>query len=250
MAPSDTRSFRLDELLVRRGLLTSRAQAQSAIHEGRVQVAGVMAIKPALRIPENAEIIVAPPSHNYVSRGGLKLAHGLDVFGFDVKAKLCLDVGASTGGFTDVLLSRGARHVYALDVGHDQLAPSLRNDPRVTLMEGVNARYLKPGDLAQAPDIIVCDVSFISLTLILPPVLALGSRQAKLVALIKPQFELTPTEIGKGGIVRDHMAHKRACQNIATLVANLQGWQIVDVIDSPITGADGNREYLLGAYVN
>jgi 23S rRNA (cytidine1920-2'-O)/16S rRNA (cytidine1409-2'-O)-methyltransferase len=239
--------LRLDDLLVRRGMVRSRNEAQIRIRQGEVRVAGVAARKPSQRVLSDIDLSLTPQGPDYVSRGALKLARALDVFKLDVTGKAALDVGASTGGFTEILLSRGVRHVTALDVGHAQLAAKLRNDPRVRVMEGVNARHLKAGDLSFIPEIITCDVSFISLALVLPPVLALAGSDAWLIALIKPQFELAPEDIGKGGIVRDEGARQRACDKIRNVVNAQKNWRVKDVIASPITGGDGNREFLLAA---
>jgi 23S rRNA (cytidine1920-2'-O)/16S rRNA (cytidine1409-2'-O)-methyltransferase len=180
-----------------------------------------------------------------VSRGGLKLAAALDAFGFDPAGRTCLDVGASTGGFTDVLLARGAERVYAVDVGHGQLHRRLRNEARVLAMEGTDARTLMRSMFDPWPDLIVCDVSFISLTLVLPPVLALASREAALVCLVKPQFETGPGKRAKG-VVRSPAAHAAACRSIDSCIRSL-GWRVKGTIDSPVTGGDGNCEFLVGA---
>ena len=191
-------------------------------------------------------VILAEAPHPYVSRGGLKLAAGLEHFGFDPAGRHCLDVGASTGGFTDVLLKRGAAHVTALDTGKGQLHPSLQQDRRVASFESSDVRHFEAGLLAQPPGLIVVDVSFISLVLVLPAITALAAPEAALVALIKPQFEVGKARIEKGGIVRDEAAIAEVCSRIEAQLASL-GWQVPGLIDSPITGGDGNREFLVGA---
>jgi 23S rRNA (cytidine1920-2'-O)/16S rRNA (cytidine1409-2'-O)-methyltransferase len=172
---------------------------------------------------------------------------GLEHFAIDVTGKVALDVGASTGGFTEVLLARGAAKVYAVDVGRGQLAWTLRNDPRVVVMEGVNARHLTPGDLAEAPQVIVCDASFIGLEVVLPAALALAAPDAVLVALIKPQFEVGKGRVGKGGIVRDPALHAEVCQRIRDWLADVMGWHVLGMTESPISGQDGNKEFLIAA---
>ena len=239
--------MRADRLLVARGLVPSRTQAQEAIESGRVFSAGRAVARAAETLPEDAPLEVRPPAHPYVSRGGVKLAHALDHFGIDPDGAVALDLGASTGGFTDVLLRRGARRVYAVDVGHGQLAPEIRNDPRVIALEGVNARYLTSADIPDPIDLIVCDVSFISLTLVLPPALDLVRPGSCLVALIKPQFEAGPGGVGKGGIVRDPAVRDAARAKIADWLAAQPGWAVEGTVESPIAGGDGNREFLLAA---
>jgi 23S rRNA (cytidine1920-2'-O)/16S rRNA (cytidine1409-2'-O)-methyltransferase len=182
-----------------------------------------------------------------VSRGGVKLAHALGHFGIDPAGGIWLDIGASTGGFTDVLLSRGATKVYAVDVGHGQLAWKLRQDPRVVVLERTNARRLSCQEVPEPVDGIVCDASFIGLEVVLPAPLALAAPQAHLVALIKPQFEVGPDEVGKGGIVRDPALHRRVCARIAAWLGDQAGWTVLGTTDSPIFGADGNREFLIAA---
>jgi len=181
-----------------------------------------------------------------VSRGGLKLAHALDHFAIDPTGLVALDIGASTGGFTDVLLARGAARVHAVDVGRGQLAWTLRNDPRVVVHEGVNARHLSAAEIAEPVDLVVCDASFIGLATVLPAALALARPQARLVALVKPQFEAGPEAVGKGGVVRDPAVHRRVCEAVAAWVAS-QGWAVVGLVESPVTGPAGNKEFLLYA---
>jgi 23S rRNA (cytidine1920-2'-O)/16S rRNA (cytidine1409-2'-O)-methyltransferase len=238
---------RLDQLLVERGLAESRTRAQALIMAGLVFSDGRRLEKPGMLIAEDAPVVVKGRDHPWASRGGLKLAHALDHFGIDPTGLICMDVGVSTGGFTDVLLSRGAARVYAIDVGRGQLAWKLRVDSRVVLFEGVNARDLTRALISEPVDLIVCDVSFISLTLALPAALALAGPGARLIALIKPQFEAARPEVGKGGIVRDADARLRVCERISTWLSAQPGWQVLGLIDSPITGTDGNREYLIGA---
>jgi 23S rRNA (cytidine1920-2'-O)/16S rRNA (cytidine1409-2'-O)-methyltransferase len=236
--------IRADRLLVARGLFESRAKAQAAIAAGLVLANGAAVRKASEEIDADA-LINAAPDHPYVSRGGLKLAAALDHFAFDPSDRICLDVGASTGGFTDVLLARGARRVYAVDVGRNQLHPGLRERPQVVSFEETDIRRLRPQALDQAPDLIVIDVSFIPLHLVLPSAVALAHRPAQLVALIKPQFEAGRAELKKG-IVRDPLVHAQVCETVSASVASL-GWVVLGVIPSPIAGRDGNREFLLGA---
>ena len=236
---------RIDQLLVSTGRFDSRARARAAIEAGLVRVGGRVVKKPSEVIAEDAPIEAQAP-HPWVSRAGLKLEAGLDAFSVDPAGAVCLDVGSSTGGFTQVLLARGAAKVYAVDVGRDQLHASLRAEPRVISMEGCDARTLTPAMCDPAPQIIVCDASFISLRLILPNVLALAGEGARLVALIKPQFEAGRENVGKGGIVRDPAIHARVCDEVAALVTGL-GWRVEGVRPSPIEGGDGNIEFLIGA---
>jgi 23S rRNA (cytidine1920-2'-O)/16S rRNA (cytidine1409-2'-O)-methyltransferase len=236
---------RIDQLLVTTGRFDSRARARAAIEAGLVRVAGRVVKKPSETFDAGAPIEAEAP-HPWVSRAGLKLVAGLDAFGVDPAGAACLDVGSSTGGFTQVLLSRGAAKVYAVDVGRDQLHASLRGDPRVVSMEGRDARALEPGMFAAPPRIIVCDASFISLKLILPGVLPLAAQDATLIALIKPQFEAGRDNIGKGGIVKDESIHARVCDELKALV-QLLGWRVEGVTPSPIEGGDGNKEFLMCA---
>jgi 23S rRNA (cytidine1920-2'-O)/16S rRNA (cytidine1409-2'-O)-methyltransferase len=196
-------------------------------------------------LAEDAALEVRGKDHPWVSRGGVKLAHGLEHFGFDVTGAVGLDVGSSTGGFTDVLLSRGAAKVYAVDVGTNQLAWKLRQDPRVVVLEQTNARYLTAEQVPEPVDFVVCDASFISLAKVLEAPLKLAKADAKLVALIKPQFEAGREEVGKGGVVRDPAVHERVCVDVARWVES-QGWSVLGVTPSPITGPEGNVEFLLG----
>jgi 23S rRNA (cytidine1920-2'-O)/16S rRNA (cytidine1409-2'-O)-methyltransferase len=235
---------RADRLLVERGLFESRAKAQAAIAAGLVRANDVAVRKASEEIPIDAALS-ASPAHPYVSRGGVKLAAALNHFGFEPKAKVCLDVGASTGGFTQVLLERGAVQVYAVDVGKRQLHESLRARPEVVSLEETDIRALSPARLDARPDLITVDVSFISLKQVLPAVLALAKRPAQLVALVKPQSE-AGRGAAKKGIVRNQDVHAAVCADISEFVAAL-GWRVLGVIPSPIAGGDGNAEFLLGA---
>lgn len=238
--------MRLDQLLVARGLVATRARARDAVLRGAVRVAGRPAEKPGQDVAETADLALDDPAATWVSRAALKLVAGLDAFDLDVTGRHCLDLGASTGGFTQVLLARGAAHVVAVDVGHGQLHPSLAADPRVTAVEGLNARDLGAADLPWSPDAVVADVSFISLTLALPPALALAAPGAVGVFLLKPQFEVGRAGIGKGGLVRPDADVDGAIARVADVVA-AAGWEILGRIVSPLTGGDGNVEYVLGA---
>ena len=239
-----TARMRVDRLLVERGLFESRAKAQAAIEAGLV-VADDMPVTKASHELSVEAVLRAEPAHPFVSRGGVKLAAALDHFGFDPAGATCLDVGASTGGFTEALLARGAARVYAVDVGHDQLHHRLRARVEVVALEGTDIRALAPGRLAPPPSFVVIDLSFISLKLALPAALALAQPPARLVALIKPQFEAGPTHVKKG-IVRDASIHAAVTTDLAASVAALE-WRVLGVIPSPIPGGDGNREFLLGA---
>ena len=237
---------RADLVLVERGLAESRARAQALILAGLVYEGTKRVEKPGDGVAEPGALSVRGRDHPWVSRGGLKLVKGLDHFGIDPAGLVGLDVGASTGGFTDVLLSRGAAKVYAVDVGHGQLAWSLRQDPRVVVLERTNARHL---DRAAVPDpvgIVVCDASFIGLETVLPAPLSLAAPGAWLVALIKPQFEVGPDRVGKGGVVRDPELHREVCDRISAWLAAHPGWQVLGVTESPITGPEGNVEFLIG----
>jgi 23S rRNA (cytidine1920-2'-O)/16S rRNA (cytidine1409-2'-O)-methyltransferase len=235
---------RADLLLVARGFFESRAKAQEAIAAGHVSADGRVLRKASETVAPSAEIEATAP-YPWVSRGGLKLAAALDHFGFDPHALTCLDIGASTGGFTHVLLDRGAARVHAIDVGHGQLHGKLAQDPRVDAHEGMDARKLTSAFFAQPPRLITCDVSFISLKLILPTVLPLAGPEACLAMLIKPQFEVGPAHVVKG-IVKSEEARRQACADVVACVEAL-GWSVIGLIPSPITGSDGNQEYLLGA---
>src|SRR5829696_7899364 len=239
-----TERQRADRLLVERGLFESRAKAQAAIAAGLVTANGVPVVKAADTIATDA-VLHAVAEHPWVSRGGVKLAAALDHFRIDPKGRVCLDVGASTGGITHVLLERGARRIYAVDVGRGQLHPSLHGRPEIICLEETDIRALSPALLPEPPNLVVADVSFISLKLVLPPALALARPPAQLIALIKPQFEAGRTHLKKG-VVRDPQVHQGVCQDISAFVVGL-GWDLLGVIPSPVTGGDGNREFLLGA---
>ena len=231
-------------MLVAAGHFDSRARAAEAIAAGLVTVDGALLAKPSSRIRPGAVIEAGAP-HPYVSRGGVKLAAGLDAFAFDPADCSCLDVGASTGGFTDVLLQRGAASVLAVDVGRDQLHPRLRADPRVASRESTDIRDLAGTGVTESFDLIVCDASFAPLRVVLPPALAFAAPCARLLALVKPQFE-AGRAAAKKGIVRDPAVHEAVCRDAEALVAGL-GWRVIGIVPSPITGGDGNREFLLGA---
>ncbi len=235
---------RADRLLVARGLFESRARAQAAIAAGRVIADGAPVRKASDEIAPTA-VIEAQAEHPYVSRGAIKLAAALDEFALDVKDRLCLDVGASTGGFTEVLLARGARHVYAVDVGRGQLHPRLRGRDDITALDQTDIRALDASRLLQAPDLATIDVSFISLKLVVPAVGKLLAARAQMLALIKPQFE-APRRLIKKGIVRDEVAHRMICEEIGAFIAS-RGWRIGGVAASAILGGEGNREFFIAA---
>ncbi len=237
---------RADLFLVEHGFAASRAEAQAAIAGGLVQADGRTIVKPSQRLSAAARIAYVP-SHPYVSRGALKLAAALDHFALTPQGLVCLDIGASTGGFSEVLLARGAAKVVALDVGHGQLHPKIAADPRVAIVEGLNARELTAAHVREAPQAITADVSFISLKLALPPALALARSGAWLVALVKPQFEVGRERVGKGGIVRDEADRRSACADIVAWLSCLQGWTVEGAMESPVVGGDGNREFLVAA---
>ena len=240
------KKIRLDQALVDRGLVESRAKAQAVILAGQVFSGEQRLDKPGTAVAEDRVLELRGQPHPWVSRGGLKLAHGLEHFALDVKGAVAIDVGASTGGFSDVLLARGAAKIYAVDVGHGQLAWKLRNDPRVVVLEKTNARHLTAAQIPEPPAVVVCDASFIGLETVLPAVLALAEPGAVLVALIKPQFEVSKGRVGKGGVVRDEALHREVCQRIAAWLPGL-GWSVLGVEPSPILGPEGNREFLIAA---
>ena len=245
--PATSARQRLDDLLVARGLFASRSRAADAVRRGTVSVDGAAVSKPGQSVAADVAVAVADPARGYVSRAALKLIAGLDRFGFDVRGRQALDVGASAGGFTQVLLERGAAHVTALDVGHGQLHAGLAAEPRVTSIEGLNARDLTAADLGgRVPDLVVCDVSFISLKLALPPALALAASGAAAVLLVKPQFEAGRRAIGKGGLLRDPAEAEKVAENLRGWLDGLPGWRALGLRPSPIEGGDGNREFLLG----
>lgn len=238
---------RVDRLLLARGLTESRSRAQALIAAGLVESGGRVIAKPGELLPPDAPLAVTGRDHPWVSRGGVKLAHALDHFGIDPAGLVCLDLGASTGGFTEVLLSRGAARVYAIDVGRAQLHPELRADPRVLSLEGVNGRYLTAEQVPEAVALLVCDASFISLTLLLPAPLTLVPPGGRLIALVKPQFEVGAGRVGKGGVVRDPALQAEACDKVRDWLAARPGWAVEGLTESPIAGPDGNREFLLAA---
>jgi len=236
---------RLDRLMVDRGLAESREKAQALIMAGEVRAAGQKAAKPGQQVESDCvvEVLARPP---YVSRGGFKLAGALRHFALDVAGKVCLDIGASTGGFTDVMLQAGAARVHAVDVGAGQLDWKLRTDSRVILHEGINARELRFEDIGERADFLACDVSFISVTLVLPAVTTLLQPDGQMVILIKPQFEVGKGQVGKGGIVREPSLHEAACRRVERAVRDL-GFETA-IVESPISGAEGNKEFLLYAH--
>jgi 23S rRNA (cytidine1920-2'-O)/16S rRNA (cytidine1409-2'-O)-methyltransferase len=236
--------LRLDQLLVNRGLATSREKAQALVLAGQVLVAGQKMEKPGHAASPEAliEILERMP---YVSRGGYKLAGALDAFQVDVTGRVCLDVGASTGGFTDCLLQRGAAKVWAIDVGHNQLDWKIRSDPRVVVREGMNARYLAPDQIPECFDLAVCDASFISTTMLIPAIVPLLKPAAEMIVLVKPQFEVERGQVGKGGIVKEPELHLAACERVRAAVEG-RGFR-TRIVESPIQGAEGNREFLLYA---
>jgi len=235
---------RLDVVLVERGLVDTRSKAQSLIMARRVLVNGQFVDKAGATVAEDDEVRVAELEHPWVGRGGMKLAHAIRELGIDVTGRVCADIGASTGGFTDVMLQHGAARVYAIDVGYGQLDVSLRNDPRVINREKVNARYLQPENFEEPVEFVSIDVSFISLKLVLPAVA--GFLQGELVALIKPQFEVGKHEVGKGGIVREPEKRQAAVEGVVACAQDL-GFDVKGVIESPVKGAEGNVEFLMYA---
>jgi 23S rRNA (cytidine1920-2'-O)/16S rRNA (cytidine1409-2'-O)-methyltransferase len=236
---------RIDVLLVERGLFESRAKARAAIEAGGVRVDGQAVGKPSDMVAPDSRI-EATPAHPWVGRGAMKLAHGLDRWGLSVQGRVVLDIGASTGGFTQACLAGGARRVYAVDVGRGQLHGDVAGDARVVNLEGLDARLLDAALLSETPDLIVCDVSFIGLEKALPAALGLAAPWATLIALVKPQFQVGPGRVGKGGVVRDAAARQEALEGVRRFL-ELTGWTVLDAIDSPIEGSNGNREYLVHA---
>ena len=246
---SRTRSLprqRIDQLLVDRGLAESRTRAQALVMAGLVFVGDRKVDKAGQQVAADAAVEVRGRDHPWVSRGGIKLAHGLDHFGWDVAGAVAIDVGSSTGGFTDVLLSRGAARVYAVDSGTNQLAWKLRQDPRVVVHERTSARVLTAGHVPEPIDLIVCDASFISLAKVLDVPLGFARPDARALVLVKPQFEAGREEVGKGGVVRDPAVHARVCREAAAWFEG-RGWRVLGVTQSPITGPEGNIEFLLAA---
>ncbi|MCU0984102.1 MAG: TlyA family RNA methyltransferase [Acetobacteraceae bacterium] len=234
-------------MLLDRGLVESRAKAQALVLAGKVFSGERRLDKPGTPVADDIALEVRGQDHPWVSRGGVKLAHALDHFGLSPKGRVCLDVGASTGGFTDVLLVRGAEKVHAVDVGHGQLAWKLRSDPRVVVHEKTNARFLSAEQVPDPIDALVCDASFIGLATLLPAPLALCAPGAWAVALIKPQFEVGPGAVGKGGVVRDAGQHRAVVARIEAWFSALPGWRVLGTTESPITGPEGNREFLIAA---
>jgi 23S rRNA (cytidine1920-2'-O)/16S rRNA (cytidine1409-2'-O)-methyltransferase len=239
--------IRVDVLLVDRGLVESRSRAQALIMAGAVYTGTERISKPGQTLADDAPLEVKGRDHPWVSRGGLKLDHALKQFDVDLTGNVVLDVGASTGGFTDVALHRGAVRVYAVDVGHGQLAWSLRQDPRVVVLEKTNARHLTAAEIPEPVDAVVCDASFIGLQTVLPAPMALAAPGAILIALIKPQFEVGKGQVGKGGVVRDPALHEEVCARIRGWLDAEPGWSVVGLTESPITGPEGNKEFLIAA---
>lgn len=240
---------RVDQMLVDRGLVESRSRAQALVMAGLVFSGETKIAKPGQQLAEDAVLDVRGRDHPWVSRGGIKLAHGLEHFGWDVTDAVAIDVGSSTGGFTDVLLQKGAARVYAVDSGTNQLAWSLRQDPRVIVHEQTSARILTEAHVPEPVDIIVCDASFIGLAKVLERPLSFARPGARLLALIKPQFEAGREEVGKGGVVRDPAVHQRVCDQVVAWLTD-SGWQVAGVTQSPITGPEGNIEFLVAASRN
>ena len=238
---------RADVLLVARGLAESRTRAQALILAGQVFSGERRIEKAGAELAYAAPLTVRGAAHPWVSRGGLKLEKGLDHFGIDPKDRICLDVGTATGGFTDVLLARGAAKVYAVDVGQGQLAWKLRQDPRVVVLERTNARRLGAAQVPEPPALIVCDASFIGLETLLPASLALAAPEAEIIALIKPQFEVGKGRVGKKGVVRDPALHAEVCARIEAWLAGRPGWRVLGLTESPILGPEGNKEFLIAA---
>jgi 23S rRNA (cytidine1920-2'-O)/16S rRNA (cytidine1409-2'-O)-methyltransferase len=239
--------IRADQLLVDRGLAESRTRAQSLILAGVVLAGTARVDKPGQMLPADADLTVKGQDHPWVSRGGLKLVAAIDAFAIDPAGLVCLDVGASTGGFTDVLLARGAAKVFAVDVGHGQLAWKLRQDARVVVLERTNARHLTREVVPDPIGLVVCDASFIGLRTVLPAALDLAAPDACLAALIKPQFEVGKGRVGKGGVVRDPALHAEVCETIREWLVETMGWRVIGLTESPILGPEGNREFLIGA---
>ena len=240
---------RIDHLLVELGHAESRTRAQALVMAGLVYIGETKVAKPGQAVAEGAAIEVRGRDHPWVSRGGIKLAHAIDHFALDPTGCLAMDIGSSTGGFTDVLLTRGASHVFAVDSGTNQLAWKLRQDPRVTVLEQTSARLLTPQLIDRPCDWVVCDASFISLHKVLEVPLKLAAPSCRLVALIKPQFEVGKGEVGKGGVVRDPALHQRVCDEVSDWLQG-EGWQVQGIVESPITGPEGNVEFLIHAFRN
>ncbi len=248
---SPKQKLRADQLLVERGLAESRARAQALILAGLVFSGETKIAKAGQALPLEAPLDVRGRDHPWVSRGGIKLAHAIEHFGLDPKGVIAMDIGSSTGGFTDVLLQGGAEHVFAVDSGTNQLAWKLRQDPRVTVLEQTSARILTPAHIDRPATWVVCDASFIALHKVLEVPLALAARPTQLVALIKPQFEVGKAEVGKGGVVRDPALHSRVCEDVRNWLENgaeCPGWTVQGIVQSPITGPEGNVEFLISAH--
>ena len=245
-SPKKPGKVRVDQLLVERGLVESRARAQALVLAGLVFHGEAKVAKPGQTVPADAVLDVRGRDHPWVSRGGIKLAHAIEHFGLDPAGVTAMDIGSSTGGFTDVLLSKGAAHVFAVDSGTNQLAWKLRQDPRVTVLEQTSARVLTPDHITAPCGWVVCDASFIALAKVLDVPLKLAAPQCQLVALIKPQFEVGREEVGKGGVVRDPALHARVCDEVRSWIEGL-GWQVQGIVESPITGPEGNVEFLIAA---
>jgi 23S rRNA (cytidine1920-2'-O)/16S rRNA (cytidine1409-2'-O)-methyltransferase len=244
--PAKPAKRRIDQLLVERGLAESRARAQALVMAGLVFAGETKIDKPGHQLPEDTPIDVRGRDHPWVSRGGIKLAHALEHFGLDPAGAVAMDIGSSTGGFTDVLLTHCAAHVFAVDSGTNQLAWRLREDPRVTVLEQTSARILTPAQIDRPCNWVVCDASFISLAKVLERPLELAATPCQLVALIKPQFEVGREEVGKGGVVRDSALHARVCDEVRGWLEGL-GWEVAGIATSPITGPQGNVEFLIAA---
>ena len=238
---------RIDVLLVDRGLADSRARAQALVMAGAVFASGQRVDKPGRELPDDAEIDVRGKDHPWVSRGGLKLAHALEAFGYDPAGQVAIDVGASTGGFTDVLLQKGASRIYAVDVGHGQLDWKLRSDDRVVVLERTNARHLTEAEIPETVGLVVCDASFIGLAVVLPAALERVGPGGTCIALIKPQFEAGREEVGKKGVVRDPAVHEAVCERVRDWFDSLPGWRMVALDESPVLGPEGNKEFLIFA---
>jgi 23S rRNA (cytidine1920-2'-O)/16S rRNA (cytidine1409-2'-O)-methyltransferase len=243
MTETPPKKVRLDQLLADRGLTSSRQKAKAMIMAGLVRTKSRRLEKPGIMVPDSLEFSVDTPEHSYVSRGGVKLAAALDYFDLSVEGKNVMDIGASTGGFTDCLLQHGARSVIAVDVGYGQLGWKLRQDPRIIVMERTNARFLKPEGFLTQPDGAVVDVSFISLKLIVPPVSEILAENSFMICLIKPQFEAGKGNVGKGGVIRDQAIHAKIIESLENFFAS-EGWSVKGTIPSPIKGPKGNREFL------
>lgn len=239
---------RVDKLLVERGLAESRSRAQAYIMAGNVYTGEQKIAKPGQQVKEDINLEVRGKEHPWVSRGGLKLVQGIDEFKIDVTDMTVIDVGASTGGFTDVCLEKGAKKVYAVDVGHGQLAWIIRNDERVVVLEKTNARYLTDAEIPEKVNLIVCDASFIGLQTVLPSPMKRAQEDCVLIALIKPQFEVGKGKVGKGGVVREPELHKEVCDKIENWLRDeMDGWNVIGITQSPIKGPEGNIEFLIGA---